>query len=186
MTINTSSSSTSTTIKTASISKKFAFTYDHPNQKIVGTDINFQKAGIPGSALEKELIARMEARPTYGFTIIPTEQKPAKQSYKGLNFDLMMDYVELKGTEFQKAEFEEIVNRDSSFPVIKSWFVENFKVGFTVEKAKHEIATAKNNAKKKAAKESLKAQKAAVRKVVKANMAKVAPAVVELPSASNF
>lgn len=186
MTINTSSSSTSTTIKTASISKKFAFIYDHPNQKIVGTDINFQKAGIPGSALEKELIARMEARPTYGFTIIPTEQKPAKQSYKGLNFDLMMDYVELKGTEFQKAEFEEIVNRDSSFPVIKSWFVENFKVGFTVEKAKHEIATAKNNAKKMAAKESLKAQKAAVRKVVKANMAKVAPAVVELPSASNF
>ena len=186
MTNTTSSSITSTTIKTASTSKKFAFTFDHVNQKIVGTDINFQKAGIPGSALEKELIARMEARPTYGFTIIPTEQKPAKQSYKGLNFDLMMDYVELKGTEFQKAEFEEIVNRDSSFPVIKSWFVDNFKVGFTVEKAKHEIATAKNNAKKMAAKESLKAQKAAVRKVVKANMAKVAPAVVELPSASNF
>ena len=186
MTNTTSSSITSTTIKTASTSKKFAFTYDHPNQKIVGTDINFQKAGIPGSALEKELIARMEARPNYGFTIIPTEQKPAKQSYKGLNFDLMMDYVELKGTEFQKAEFEEIVNRDSSFPVIKSWFVENFKVGFTVEKAKHEIAVAKNNAKKIAARDALKAQKAAVRKVVKANMAKVAPAVVELPSASNF
>ena len=81
MTINTSSSSTSTTIKTASTSKKFAFTFDHVNQKIVGTDINFQKAGIPGSALEKELIARMEARPAYGFTIIPAEKKPAKQSY---------------------------------------------------------------------------------------------------------
>ena len=186
MTINTSSSSTSTTIKTASISKKIAFTYDHPNQKIVGTDINFQKAGIPGSALEKELIARMEARPTYGFTIIPTEQKPAKQSYKGLNFDLMMDYVELKGTEFQKAEFEEIVNRDSSFPVIKSWFVDNFKVGFTVEKAKHEIAVAKNNAKKMAAREALKEQKATVRKVVKAKMVKATPAVMELPTASNF
>lgn len=182
----TNTTSSSSTIKTASTSKKFAFTYNHITKKIVGTDINFEKAGIPGSDLEKELLARMEARPTYGFTIIPTEQKPAKQSYKGLNFDLMMDYVELKGTEFQKAEFEEIVNRDSSFPVIKSWFVENFKVGFTVEKAKHEIATAKNNAKKMAAKESLKAQKAAVRKVVKANMAKVAPAVVELPSASNF
>lgn len=181
----TNTTSSSTTIKTASTSKKFAFTFDHVNQKIVGTDINFQKAGIPGSALEKELIARMEARPAYGFTIIPTEKKPAKQSYKGLNFELMMDYVDIKGTEFQKAEFEEIVNRDSSFPVIKSWFVENFKVGFTVEKAKHEIATAKSNAKKMAAREALKAQKTAVRKVVKAKMAKAAT-VVELPTAQNF
>ena len=185
MTNTTSSSTTFTTIKTASTSKKFAFTYDHVNQKIVGTDINFQKAGIPGSALEKELLARMEARPAYGFTIIPTEKKPAKQSYKGLNFELMMDYVEIKGTEFQKAEFEEIVNRDSSFPVIKSWFVENFKVGFTVEKAKHEIAVAKNNAKKMAARDALKAQKAAVRKVVKANMAK-ATEVKAPPAVINF
>ena len=185
MTNTTSSSTTFTTIKTASTSKKFAFTYDHVNQKIVGTDINFQKAGIPGSALEKELLARMEARPAYGFTIIPTEKKPAKQSYKGLNFELMMDYVEIKGTEFQKAEFEEIVNRDSSFPVIKSWFVENFKVGFTVEKAKHEIAVAKNNAKKMAARDALKAQKAAVRKVVKANMAK-ATEVKASPAVINF
>lgn len=185
MTNTTSSSITSTTIKTASTSKKFAFTFDHVNQKIVGTDINFQEAGIPGSALEKELIARMESRPAYGFTIIPTEKKPAKQSYKGLNFELMMDYVDIKGTEFQKAEFEEIVNRDSSFPVIKSWFVDNFKVGFTVEKAKHEIAVAKNNAKKMAARDALKAQKAAVRKVVKANMAK-ATEVKSSPAVINF
>ena len=175
MTINTSSSSTSTTIKTASISKKFAFTYDHPNQKIVGTDINFQKAGIPGSALEKELIARMEARPTYGFTIIPTEQKPAKQSYKGLNFDLMMDYVEVKGNEVQKAEFEQHVNDGDSYPTIKSWFLDNFKRGFTVEKAKREIAECR-----------LSAKKAKVRTVVKAKVVKAAPAVVELPTASNF
>ena len=79
-------------------SKKFTFTFDHVNQKIVGTDVAFAKAGISDSALEKELVARMEARPTYGFTIIPTEKKPAKQSYKGLNFELMMDYVEIKGT----------------------------------------------------------------------------------------
>ena len=163
------------TIKTASISKKFAFTYDHPNQKIVGTDINFQKAGIPGSALEKELIARMEARPTYGFTIIPTEQKPAKQSYKGLNFDLMMDYVAVKGNEVQKAEFEQHVNDGDSYPTIKSWFLDNFKVGFTVEKAKREIAECR-----------LSAKKAKVRTVVKAKVVKAAPAVVELPTASNF
>ena len=67
---------------TATTSKKFAFTYDHVNQKIVGTDIAFQKAGIPGSALEAELNARMEARPNYGFTVIPTEKKPEKKAEK--------------------------------------------------------------------------------------------------------
>ena len=175
---NTTSSS-STTIKTATY-----FTFDHFNKKIVGTEQNFKKSGISGTAQYNALMAAMSAHPNYELSAMAPKVK--KQTYAGLNFDLMMDYVEIKGTEFQKAEFEEIVNRDSSFPVIKSWFVDNFKVGFTVEKAKHEIAVAKNNAKKMAAKESLKAQKAAVRKVVKANMAKVAPAVVELPSASNF
>ena len=160
---------------TAITSKKFAFTYDHVNKKIVGTDINFQKAGIPGSALEKELLARMEARPAYGFTIIPTEKKPAKQSYKGLNFELMMDYVEFKGNEVQKAEFQAIVDDNASYPTIKSWFLDNFKAGFTVEKATREIAQHK-----------LGERKAKVRATVKAKVVKAAPAVVELPTASNF
>lgn len=55
-----------------------------------------------------------------------------------------------------------------------------------MEKAKHEIAVAKNNAKKMAAREALKEQKATVRKVVKAKMVKATPAVMELPTASNF
>ena len=59
-----------------------------------------------------------------------------------------------------------------------------------MEKAKHEIAVAKNNAKKMAARDALKAQKTAVRKVVNANMAKAtevkAANVVEMPIASNF
>ncbi|MBQ1169283.1 MAG: hypothetical protein IIX49_00470 [Oscillospiraceae bacterium] len=67
--------------QTTTTSKKFAFTYDHVNKKIVGTDIAFQKAGIPGSALEAELNIRIETRPSYGFTVIPTVKKPAKQTY---------------------------------------------------------------------------------------------------------
>ena len=203
MTINTSSSST---IKTASTSKKFAFTYNHINKTIVGTDNNFLKAGIPGSDLEKELLARMAGQPTYTFEVIATEKKPEKrsyagltmdlmeamkahpnyelsvmapkvkkQSYKGLTFELMMDYVEVKGSEVQKAEFEAHVNNDEAYPALKSWFLDNFKVGFTVEKAKREIAECRLNAKK-----------AKVRTVVKAKVVKATPAVVELPSASNF
>ena len=64
-------------------------------------------------------------------------------TYESDAFD--MAHVEFKGTKVQKAAFEEIVNRNSSFPVIKSWFVENFTAGITVEKAKSEIATANWN-----------------------------------------
>ena len=145
MTINTSSSSTSTTIKTASISKKFAFTYDHPNQKIVGTDINFQKAGIPGSALEKELLARMAGQPTYTFEVITTDKKPEKRSYAGLTMDLMEDYLAIWEHELAdtaRAKFAEMKakqeKKELRFSFIKSWFLELFPK-FDVKKAKKEI-----------------------------------------------
>ena len=172
---NTTSSST---IKTA-----IYFTFDHFNKKIVGTEQNFKKSGISGTAQYNALMAAMSAHPNYELSAMAPKVK--KQTYAGLNFELMMDYVDIKGNEVQKAEFEEIVNEDASFPVIKSWFVENFKVGFTVEKAQREIAIAKNNAKKKAAENALKAKKASVRKVVKANMAKAAE-VKTSPAVINF
>ena len=164
---NTTSSS-STTIKTATY-----FTFDHFNKKIVGTEQNFKKSSISGTAQYNALMAAMSAHPNYELSAMAPKVK--KQTYAGLNFELMMDYVEVKGNEVQKAEFEEHVNDGDSFPVIKSWFLDNFKAGFTVEKAKREIAECRLNAKK-----------AKVRTVVKAKVVKATPAVVELPSVSNF
>lgn len=160
------------------------FACDHIRKRIYGSEANFKKAEILGSVQYEALMVLMERHPNYSLDAIAPEFQ--KQSYKGLNFELMMDYVELKGSAVQQAEFEEIVTRNSTFPVIKSWFVENFKVGFTVEKAKREIEIAKRNAKKQIAVETLKEQKATVRRVVKAKMATVAPAVVEMPAAANF
>ena len=125
----------------ATTSKKFAFTYDHINKKIVGKDVDFQKAGIPGSALEKELNVRMEARPTYGFTIIPTEKKPAKQTYKGLTRDLMKEYIKIrqdKAIDDLLAQFDNMIEEKKAFPTIKSWFLDEFK-DFSVSKAQREI-----------------------------------------------
>ena len=172
---------TSNTTKTASAT---FFSCDHIGKRIYGSAANFKKAEIFGTAQYEALMVLMDRHSTYTLDAIASEF--VKQSYKGLNFELMMDYVEIKGSAVQKAEFEEIVNDNATFPVIKSWFVENFKAGFTVEKAKKEIEIAKRNAKKQVAQEALKAQKANVRKVVKAKMAKANPAVVEMPIASNF
>lgn len=165
---NTTSSSIASTTKAA-----IYFTFDHFNKKIVGTEQNFNKSSISGTAQYNALMEAMKAHPNYELSVMAPKVK--KQSYKGLTFELMMDYVEVKGSEVQKAEFEAHVNNDEAYPALKSWFLDNFKVGFTVEKAKREIAECRLNAKK-----------AKVRTVVKAKVVKATPAVVELPSASNF
>lgn len=135
---------------TATTSKKFAFTYDHVNQKIVGKDVDFQKAGIPGSALEKELNARMEARPSYGFTIIPTEKKPAKRTYKGLNRALVEAYINIQEAALKdtlNACLKQMDKDGYTFPTIRGWFLEEFK-DFSVNKALREIQQFKANATK--------------------------------------
>ena len=156
---NTTSSSISTT-KTA-----IYFTFDHFNKKIVGTEKNFKKSGISGTAQYNALMAAMKAHPNYELSAMAPKVK--KQTYAGLNFELMMDYVEFKGNEIQKAEFEEIVSSNATYPTIKSWFLDNFKVGFTVEKATREIAQHK-----------LGERKAKVRAAVRVKPVKAAPAVV--------
>lgn len=128
-------------VMTATTSKKFAFTYDHVNKKIVGTDIAFQKAGVPGSALEAELNIRIEARPTYGFTVIPTKKKPAKRTYKGLTKDLMKEYIKIqqdKAVDDLLAQLDNMIEEKKAFPTIKSWFLDEFK-NFSVSKAQRDI-----------------------------------------------
>ena len=122
-------------------SKKPAFTFDHINKKIVGTDVAFAKAGIPGSALEKELLARMEGQPTYTFEVIETEKKPAKQTYKGLTKELMREYIAIQEENAKAdldARLDNMIEEKKSFPTIKSWFLDEFK-DFSVSKAKREI-----------------------------------------------
>lgn len=129
---------TNTTSKTSS---KFAFTFDHVSKAIVGTDVNFQKAGIPGSKQEEELMARIETHPTYSFKVIETEKKPAKQTYAGLTRELMKEYISIQAEEKQAdlmAQLDKMIKDKMAYPTIKSWFLEEFK-GFSVSKAKTQI-----------------------------------------------
>ena len=174
MTTTTSSfvSASNTTIATP----KF-FHFNMINDTIEGSEFNFKKAGNPASEQYAELMQFKAIQPSFKFApIASTKKVEKKQTYKGLSFELMMDYVEFKGNEVQKAEFQAIVDDDAAYPTIKSWFLDNFKRGFTVEKAKREIAEHKLNE-----------RKTKVRATVKVKMVKPAPAaVVEMPTASNF
>ena len=144
------------------------FTFNHINKTIVGSEFNFKMSGNPKKPQYEALMKAMACQPAYTLSpIASTKKVEKKQTYKGLNFELMMDYVEFKGNEIQKAEFEEIVSSNATYPTIKSWFLDNFKVGFTVEKATREIAQHK-----------LGERKAKVRAAVRVKPVKAAPAVV--------
>ena len=150
---------------TATTSKKFAFTYNHITKKIVGTDVAFAKAGIPGSALEKELLARMEGQPTYTFAVLETEKKPAKQTYKGLRIEVMQAFIiqheetpekyNAKLKELNKAMAEGLV-KGAKYSAAKSWFLKHYgevfngsalskKEGKQEELIKNLLALAKKN-----------------------------------------
>lgn len=113
------------------------FTYDHINHKIVGTELNFKKSGMPGSAQDIELMARIEVHPDYTFRII----KPAKEknTYKGLKRELMFDYIDCFGTDDMMAQFEQMKADGTGFPAMKSWFLDQFPNFGTVEQAKKRI-----------------------------------------------
>ena len=149
------------------------FTFDHIGKKIVGSEFNFKKSGDDSTPQYEALMAAMARHPSYTLTPIASQKKvEKKQSYKGLTCDLITEYVEVFGNDAQKAELEEMVNDNEAYPAIKSWFLDYFKAGFTVEKAKREIAQRKLNAKK-----------AKVRKAVRV---KATPTVLEMPTAQNF
>ena len=143
------------------------FTYDHFGKKIVGSELNFKKSGNPNNPQYAALMAAMAAHPNYELT--PVAPKVKKQTYAGLTCELMREYVQIKGTPAQLKELDNLIDNNEAYPTIKSWFLDYFKCGFTVEKAKSVVAHHKLNA-----------RKAKVR-------VKVAPAaVVEIPAAANF
>lgn len=156
------------------------FTFDHFDKKIVGSELNFKKSGIPGSSQYNALMEAMAAHPNYALSAVAPKKE--KQTYKGLTFDLIMDYVYTCGDETTKEEFDEIVSRNEGFQPIKSWFLDYHKANFSVEKIKNEIKSTKL----KEAQAKLTAKKADVRKVVKARLVKASPSVVEMPTAQNF
>ncbi len=168
-------SNVNASVKSAPITAPKFFRFNLFNGTIEGSEFNFKKAGNPDSVQYAELMKFKAIQPTFKYApIASTKKVEKKQTYAGLTSDLITEYVEVFGTDAQKAELTEMVDGNEAYPTIKSWFLDYFKVGFTVEKAKREIASKK-----------LRAKKSKVRKVVKAKRVEAAPAA-EGPQVVNF
>lgn len=177
---NTNSSSKNETRSTAAV----YFTYDHFGKKIVGSELNFKKSGNPNNPQYAALMKAMADHPNYELSAVAPKVK--KQTYAGLNTPLITEYVELFGNEAQKAELAELIDNDEVFATIKSWFLDYFKCGFSVEKAKEKIAYHKLNARKAKVRTAVRVRTVKAAPAVEAPVAAEAPAVVEMPAAANF
>lgn len=155
-------------------SAKTLFTYDHIHQTIVGSERSFKQAGIPDSAAYEALMEVQAGQPTYTLFPIPSKHKVAKkQTYKGMNLELMAFHVDNNASEDAKAEFTHMVTEKVAYPTIKSWFLDEFP-RFDVAKAQRALA-----------KKDLADKKDAIRKAVKAKRVKAIPAA-EVPKVVNF
>ena len=130
------------------IMKKNIFTINFTEQTISGSKSALRKASNPASDEYKELTAKMAAHPT--FKVIEKEPNTKKNTYEGLDFPMMQNYINtLPNAEEMMAEFIAVKEMaGGKYPLVKKWFLDTFKGDantFKVSEAKKQIATAKVN-----------------------------------------
>lgn len=114
----------STNAMTATQTIKF-FTFNHVQKQIIGSQFNFDKAGILGTEQYNALMIAMEKHPNYELSpIAPIKEK---QTYQGLNKRFMDKYIQAVATEAIKAEYKKYIDDKTHFATIKSWFLEVYQ-----------------------------------------------------------
>ena len=130
-------------------SKKNAarFVINFVDKTITGTKASFDKAGKGEGEIYTELATKMAAHPK--FKLVVKEQKKrstkAKQTYDGLNFDLMEKFIAIQSNadslmrayKGAKKMAKEIGS--SVYPFTKKWFLGQFK-DFNVAEARKAIS----------------------------------------------
>ena len=140
------------------------FTIDFTNKAIIGTAASYKKAGKGYGPEYEELAAKIERHPTFELKVKEQKSRSTKEknTYDGLTLDFMKTYIGIKeNSDALMAEYDEVVKKaieaGSKYPLTKKWFVATFK-GFTMEKAKKEIAEYRIASAKTAAKVKIKAK----------------------------
>ena len=121
------------------------FSVDFFNKSIIGTKASFNKASKGEGAHYEELSRLMTAHPDFKLVVKEQEHSKAKkQTYEGLDFDLMKRYISIQNNaEELLTKYEDIKAFAkeaglSVYPITKKWFLETFE-GFDVKDAKKEI-----------------------------------------------
>jgi hypothetical protein len=113
-----------------------AIRLDHLNKKIMISK-SFAKAAMnPNSTAYQDLADVMAAHPNYKVNQRVIKTNPRKETYEGLTYEYMRDYIILSATPEEElaavAEFDEMIliskchARALRYPTIKRWFLAKF------------------------------------------------------------
>lgn len=110
---------------------KTLYSFDFVNKTIVASKTTLKKASKPGSPEYKELMKMIAKQPT--FTVVEKEINinENKRTYNGLTFDVMEAYISKQSDAETKAAEYQKVKKMGKYPLVKSWFLNeypNFKM----------------------------------------------------------
>lgn len=106
--------------------KKFDLKVDHASKKIIIGRTFSQKQSDIESDEYKKLCEVVQTFPEYNVEVKQIKKNPHKESYRGLNYEYMEMYISVKGTSFDRQEYDDMrllaECHSKRFPVIKQWF----------------------------------------------------------------
>lgn len=104
------------------------FSYDFPKRSIIASATTLKKARNPQSAECKMLLRMMSEHPDFEVAEKTIQKKPSKQTYKGLTFGTMEDYIQTQPNSKDEIRKYEVVRRiakikGSEYALTKKWFL---------------------------------------------------------------
>lgn len=133
------------------------FTLDILGKKIRGSEHSLKLANKGNGDAYEQLMALMNAHPDYELEVVKAKSNDSKETYDGLSYQFMKDYIALQeGSALLLKKLELVINtakktRGSAYPVVKRWFLRTFgtatetgKILFNLEEANQLIEAAKD------------------------------------------
>lgn len=104
------------------------FSYDFPKHSIIASATTLKKARNPQSAECKILLRMMSEHPDFEVAEKEINKKDGKQTYKGLTFQAMTDYIKTQADSEAEIRKYEVVRhiakiKGSEYALTKKWFL---------------------------------------------------------------
>ena len=104
------------------------FSYDFPKHSIIASATTLKKARNPQSAECKMLLQMLSEHPNFKVAEKEINKKDGKQTYKGLTFQAMTDYIKTQANSEAEIRKYEVVRRiakikGSEYALTKKWFL---------------------------------------------------------------
>ena len=107
------------------------FSYDFPKRSIIASATTLKKARNPQSADCKMLLRMMSEHPDFEVAEKTIQKKPCKQTYKGLTFGTMEDYIQTQDNSKKQLAVYQAVRRmakikGKEYALTKHWFLQSY------------------------------------------------------------